>query len=161
MSRGMATAALALALMGSHGLASPARAANDGEMIIEAAEMEVVDANKTAVFRGNVVATRQDQTVSSDAMTVTYTDVKQADGSTKSEANVLDAVGGVTITTAKQTITAAKAHIDVGKDTLTATGNVRVVQGKTVLTGEHLTSDLKGGHTVMSGGRVRGTFVPR
>ena len=165
MTRSIAAAALALVLVGPGLLARPALGQDAGkaneEVNIEAAEMEIIDADKTAVFRGDVVARRGDETRRSSEMTVTYSDIKQPDGSTKTQADVLDATGGVTIATAKQTITAAKARINISKDTLTATGNVKVVQGKTVLTGERLTSDLKGGHSVMSGGRVRGTFVPR
>ncbi|HMT13865.1 MAG TPA: LptA/OstA family protein [Aestuariivirga sp.] len=159
MTRTITAAALALVLLG---VPAPIALAQTAEEVnIEAAEMEIIDANKTAVFRGDVVATRGGETLRSQEMTVTYTDVKQPDGTTKTQADVLDATGGVTITTAKQTITAAQARINIGSDKLVASGNVKVVQGKTVLRGEKLTTDLKGGHSVMSGGRVKGTFVPR
>jgi lipopolysaccharide export system protein LptA len=40
-------------------------------------------------------------------------------------------------------------------------GNVKLVQGKTVLTGNELQSDLKANKTQMTGGRVKGSFLPQ
>ena len=49
--------------------------------------------------------------------------------------------------------------------TLIVTGNVQVVQGKTVINGPKLKVDLKTKRTVMTGGgaggRVKGRFVPK
>jgi lipopolysaccharide export system protein LptA len=44
---------------------------------------------------------------------------------------------------------------------LDVTGNVKVVQGKTVLRGPRLNVNLKTKYTKMTGGRVKGRFVPK
>jgi lipopolysaccharide export system protein LptA len=73
----------------------------------------------------------------------------------------MDCTGGVTITTPTQVITGNRAIFKVRKDELVVTGNVKVVQGKTVLRGPELLANLKTKRTVMKGGRVKGTFVPQ
>ena len=40
-------------------------------------------------------------------------------------------------------------------------GNVKLVQGTTVLLGNELVSDLKTDRTQMKGGRVKGSFLPK
>ena len=136
-----------------------ASAAQKGPVTVEANEMELVEGGKQAKFRGAVDAVRTDGRIRSDAMIVDYTEVKQADGSTKSEVSKLDATGNVTITTKTQVITGEWAKMDVTANTLVVGGNVKVVQGKTVLTGPKLNVDLNTDRTVMSGGRVKGSFV--
>lgn len=134
---------------------------SDGTVDIEASEMEILETDKRAVFRGDVVAKRQNETIRGEQMVVTYTDVKQPDGTSKSEVDTLDVTGNPVITTASQTITGEKARFLVRQDKLEVTGNVKVVQGKTVLRGPVLNVDLKTKRTVMSGGRVKGQFVPK
>lgn len=135
--------------------------AQEESVNIEAGEMEIIDADKRAVFRGDVVAKRSSETINAQEMVVEYVDVKQADGSTKSEVDTMDCTGSVTITTPTQTITGDRAVFHVRKDELVVTGNVKVVQGKTVLRGPELVANLKTKRTVMKGGRVKGTFVPQ
>lgn len=135
--------------------------AQEESVNIEAGEMEIIDADKRAVFRGDVVAKRSSETINAQEMVVDYIDVKQADGSSKSEVNTMDCTGGVTITTPTQVITGSRAIFKVRKDELVVTGNVKVVQGKTVLRGPELVANLKTKRTVMKGGRVKGTFVPQ
>jgi lipopolysaccharide export system protein LptA len=94
-------------------------------------------------------------------MVVDYSEVKQPDGTTKTEVSGLDSTGNVTITTKSQVITGDWAKMDVSANTLVVGGNVKVVQGKTVLTGQKLNVDLDTDRTVMSGGRVKGSFVPK
>ncbi len=79
---------------------------------IEADQMEILDADKKAVFTGNVDATRGDTRLSAEKLTVTYADVKQPDGSSKTDATDLDARGNVTIRTPKETITGEWAKFD-------------------------------------------------
>jgi lipopolysaccharide export system protein LptA len=43
---------------------------------------------------------------------------------------------------------------------LTVTGNVVVTEGSTVIRGETLKANLKAKTSSMTGGRVRGSFVP-
>jgi lipopolysaccharide export system protein LptA len=128
---------------------------------VEANEMEIIDADKQAIFRGKVTAVRGSQNIRSDIMTVFYAEVKQPDGTSKSQASKLDATGNVTITTRKQVITGEWAKMDILANTLLVGGRVKLVEGKTTLQGEKLTVDLNTERTLMSGGRVKGSFVPK
>lgn len=128
---------------------------------IEADQMEILDADKKAVFTGNVDATRGDTNLKSTKLTVTYSDVKQPDGSTKTDATDLDAQGNVTIKTPKETITGDWAKFDPQANQLVVGGNVKLVQGSTVLTGNELHADLNTNKTEMKGGRVKGSFLPK
>ena len=67
--------------------------------------MEILDAEKKAIFRGNVDATRGTTNLKADRLAVAYADVKQPDGTTKTDATDLDAKGNVTIKTPRETIT--------------------------------------------------------
>lgn len=143
---------MALPLRGAEKVSTPVE--------VEANEMEVIDADKQAIFRGKVNAVRGSQNIRSDVMTVFYADVKQPDGTSKSQASKLDAKGNVTITTRKQVITGEWAKMDILANTLLVGGRVKLVEGKTTLQGEKLTVDLNTERTLMSGGRVKGSFVP-
>jgi lipopolysaccharide export system protein LptA len=128
---------------------------------IEADRMEILDAEKKAVFTGNVVATRGKVTMRSAALTVLYAEVKQADGTSKTDATSLDAKGDVKITTPRQTITGDWAKFDPQANKLVVGGNVKLVQGATVLTGRELHADLNTNKMDMTGGRVKGSFLPQ
>jgi lipopolysaccharide export system protein LptA len=67
----------------------------------------------------------------------------------------------VVIITAREKITGDWAKIDVAKDLLTVGGNVVLTQGSSVLRGQQLDVNLKTNRTVMTGGRVKGQFVPQ
>jgi lipopolysaccharide export system protein LptA len=134
--------------------------AQEESVNIEAGEMEIIDADGKAVFRGDVVAKRSSETIRAREMVVTYVEVKLADGSSKTEVDTMVCTGDISIVTPTQTITGSKAVFQVRKDQLVVTGNVKVVQGKTVLRGPELVANLKTKRTVMKGGRVKGTFVP-
>jgi lipopolysaccharide export system protein LptA len=138
-----------------------AQAASSGTVDIEASEMEILETDKRAIFRGDVVAKRPGDTIRCAEMIVFYVDVKQADGTSSTEVDKLDCKSTVTITTATQTITGDLAVFQLRRDLLDVTGNVKVVQGKTVIRGPHLTVDLKSKRTKMTGGRVKGRFVPK
>jgi lipopolysaccharide export system protein LptA len=51
--------------------------------------------------------------------------------------------------------------MDVQSNQVTVGGNVVVTQGSTVLRGEQLFVDLDKNTSEMTGGRVKGKFVPR
>jgi lipopolysaccharide export system protein LptA len=144
-------------------MAVPLRAAEKVSLPVEveANEMEIIDVDKQAIFRGRVEAVRDGERIRSDVMTVFYADVKQPDGTSKSQVSKLDATGNVTITTKKQTITGDWAKMDILANTLLVGGSVKLVEGKTTLSGEKLTVDLNTERTRMSGGRVKGSFVPK
>ena len=128
---------------------------------IVANEMEILDKEKKAIFRGAVDATKGTTNIKSDTLTVTYADVKQPDGTTKTDATDIDARGNVTIKTPDETITGDWAKYDPQAEKLKVGGNVKLVQGTTVLQGNELNSDLKTNRTEMKGGRVKGSFLPK
>jgi len=127
---------------------------------VESDEMEVFDKEQRAIFRGNVVAVRGGTKVKCDTLTVTYNQAPQANGEKRTEVTFLDAAGNTSIVTSTQTITGEKAHMDVKANTVTVEGNVKVVQGKTVVTGQKLFANLNTNRSQMTGGRVKGSFVP-
>ena len=52
---------------------------------IESDSMEIIDAEKKAVFTGNVRAIRGDTVLTANQLTVLYDEIKQPDGTTKHE----------------------------------------------------------------------------
>lgn len=152
-----ALAAFALAGL----LVGPAAAQEAGSVEIESNEMEILENSNTAVFRGDVVAKRPQDTIRCQEMLVTYAATGGGDGSTSSQVEKIDCSGNVSIKSGSQDITGQKAQFLLLKDELVVTGDVKVVQGKTVIRGPQLYVDLKTRRTRMSGGRVKGKFTPR
>jgi lipopolysaccharide export system protein LptA len=145
-------------------LAGPAHAATTKPpqpVNIESDQMEILDAEKKAVFRGNVDATRGDVNLKANELAVTYAEVKQADGTMKTDATNLDAKGAVIIKTPRETITGDWAKFDPQENKLVVGGSVKLVQGSTVLTGKELHADLDTNKVEMTGGRVKGSFLPK
>ena len=138
-----------------------AQASKSQEVNIESDQMEIIEKENRAIFTGKVNAVRSDVKLTSDSLTVLYADVKQQDGTSKTEVSKLDATGNVNIVTATQKITGQWAKMDVKANTLTVGGNVRVVQGQTILNGGTLNVDLNTDRSQMTGGRVKGSFVPQ
>jgi lipopolysaccharide export system protein LptA len=135
-------------------------AATPREVEVEADQMQVLDAEKKAIFKGNVSARRGGVHLTCDVLTVTYVETDDGQGGKKTEVTFLDAQGNVKIVTARQTVTGEAARMDVKANDVTVTGNVKVVQGRTVLSGAKLAVDLDTNRSELSGGRVRGSFVP-
>jgi lipopolysaccharide export system protein LptA len=98
--------------------------------------------------------------MASERMEVNYADAQQGDGSKKTEVTVINASGGVKITTGRQVITGRDAILDVKGNQLTVKGSVVVTEGSTVIHGETLKVDLKTKVSAMTGGRVKGSFIP-
>jgi lipopolysaccharide export system protein LptA len=153
-------AAATLVLLGL-GRGAPAATDPPKPVEIEANQMEIVEAERKALFRGGVVARRADVTLKCDELVVEYDDVKQPDGTTRTDATSLNAKGAVEITTARETITGDWAKFDPRSNALVVGGSVRLVQGSTVLTGGELKADLDTDRIELGGGRVRGSFLPR
>ena len=145
---------------------------------VESDQMEVFDKDSKAIFKGSVVAKRGNTTLKCDTLVVTYQkthpaqqkqpvqqtaqteQTQSASSDDKTEVTFLDATGNTTILTSTQTITGEKAHMDVKANTMIVEGNVKVVQGKTIVTGQRLFSDLNASKSQMTGGRVKSSFVP-
>jgi lipopolysaccharide export system protein LptA len=130
-----------------------------GEVNIEADRMEVLDQEKRAIFIGNVDAKRGNIAFKTDRLVADYEETGGESGGGTS-VTFLEATGAVVIETAQQRITGAWAKMDVKSNQVTVGGNVVVTQGSTVLRGEQLVVDLDKDTSEMTGGRVKGRFVP-
>lgn len=128
---------------------------------IEADTMEVQDDNKRAIFTGNVDASRGDILLKTDKLVADYVEAEGGSGGGSTEVTFLEASGSVEIDTARQRITGSWAKMDVKANQVTVGGNVVVTQGGTVLRGEELIVDLNKNTSQLTGGRVKGSFVPR
>jgi lipopolysaccharide export system protein LptA len=127
---------------------------------IEADQMEILDQQKKAIFKGKVKAVRGNVTLNCDTLVVSYTETPDAQGEKKTDVTFLDASGNVLIVSSNQTVTGTTAHMDVKANKVTVKDNVKVVQGKTVINGQRLLVDLNTNKSEMTGGRVKGSFVP-
>jgi lipopolysaccharide export system protein LptA len=132
-----------------------------GEVNIEADRMEVLDQQKRAIFIGNVDAQRGEVSFKTDKLIADYVETTAESGENDTEVTFLEATGAVVIETPQQRITGAWAKMDVQSNQVTVGGNVVVTQGSTVLRGEQLFVDLDKNTSEMTGGRVKGKFVPR
>jgi lipopolysaccharide export system protein LptA len=141
--------------------AAAAEAKGPKDVDIEANQMVVLDEQKKAVFTGKVIGKRGAVTLNCDKLVVDYVETEQKDGTKKTEVTYLDATGSVVIVTSKQTVTGEWAKMNVKTNEVTVGGNVKVVQDKTVLTGQKLFVDLDTNRSEMTGGRVKGSFVPK
>ena len=169
----LAAAAISLALA----VSTPATAQTPAPaqpVNVEADQMEVRSNDNIAVFTGKVDAKRGDTRMMSARMTVHYAKPQNAKpaaaatpaaqpaagGLSGSEVTLIEAEGGVRIETPGQVVTGDAATLDVLTDMLTVTGKVTVTQGKSIIKGTRLVSDLKKKTSQMAGGRVTGSFVP-
>jgi lipopolysaccharide export system protein LptA len=131
-----------------------------GEVNIEADRMEVLDQEKRAIFIGNVDATRGNIAFKTERLVADFVESDTESGESGTDVTFLEATGAVVIETADQRITGAWAKMDVKANQVTVGGNVVVTQGTTELRGEQLLVDLNANTSELTGGRVRGRFVP-
>ncbi|WP_137389126.1 LptA/OstA family protein [Rhodoligotrophos defluvii] len=132
---------------------------NSGAVDILAEKVELNQERQQAVFTGSVDATRGNVRLKSQKLVVDYEEVKTGDR-TERKFKSLQADGNVVVTSRGQVINADWAKMDVPSNKIVMGGNVVVTQGQTVLRGNQLNIDLNTGQSQLSGGRVRGRFVP-
>ncbi len=128
---------------------------------IAADSMELLEAQRKAVFTGNVDAVRGKIKLKSNKLVVDYVEVTRKNGSKKTEVRFLNATGNVKIVSGGQTITSNWAKMDVKTNKAVIGGDVTVLQGKTRLRGNKLHLNLTTGQSRMQGGRVRAKFFPQ
>lgn len=151
---------------------------NNQPIDIESDTLEVQDANKIAIFSGNVKAVQGNMTMRSKHLKVKYADGENdaagsttAQGKKKSGGSRITSIraeGKVLINTAdNQTVTSDWALFDVVSQTVTIGGNVVLSQSGNVIKGEELVIDLKTNRSrfINRGDpakpqRVRGLFLP-
>ena len=139
-------------------LANESKSSKDVD--IEANQMQVLEDEHKAIFTGKVDAKRGNVRLNSEKLIVHYIDTAKPDGSKKTEVTHLDAKGSVVIVTKGQRITGQWAKMDVKANKLVVGGDVVVRQGQTIVRGKKLHVDLNTNKSQMTGGRVKGSFLP-
>ena len=168
-----------LALAATVLLAAPAVAQlspSGGPIDISANELELVDAQHLAIWRGDVDALQQRNRLRADVLNVYFTGKSTngapetsnaaAPGRNWGKVDHMVAEGHVFYVSPTQTAHGDHAVYDLASDTVTVTGDVIVVQGQSVIHGEKMVIDVKSGHATMvapapaTPQRVRGIFYP-
>ncbi|HVY33500.1 MAG TPA: LptA/OstA family protein [Caulobacteraceae bacterium] len=178
------SALAALALAGVVLAAGDARAqlaSGKGPIDVTADQLEMIDAQHLAIWRGNVEALQNGNRLVSDVLNV-YFSGKSAAGSAPAapaapasaggvgadwgDVERLVAEGHVFYVSQDQTARGEHAVYEAAPDMITMTGDVVLVQGKNVTKGDKLVIDVKTNHAVLTStaqgrnhpDRVRGVF---
>lgn len=132
---------------------------------VTADKMEVRQDERSATFRGNVVAQQGELELKAEALKVYYSSSSARDAVAQIER--IDAQGEVSVTSPAERARAEWGVYDVGRELITLGGRVVLSRGETVIRGSRLELNLKTGlsrmvSTTPSGGqdRVRGVFSP-
>lgn len=146
-----------------------------GPIDISANELELVDAQHLAIWRGDVDALQGQDRLRADVLNVYFNGQPSnaaqssssggaAPGRNWGKVDHMVAEGHVFFVSPTQTARGDHAVYDLTPDTITVTGDVIVVQGQNVIHGDKLLIDLKTNHATMVSGastapqRVRGIF---
>ncbi|MET0547569.1 MAG: LptA/OstA family protein [Caulobacterales bacterium] len=174
------TAAAALAIAAAC-IAAPASAQigkSGGPVDIESDSLQVVDAERKAVFSGNVDAQQGDSRLKSRRLTV-YFGAKKANatgnstgdalGASFGEIDKLLAEGDVLYLTPTERARGDTGVYEMKTDTITLTGGVIVTRGDNVIKGDRMVIEVSSGKTTITSNarsttgkppRVRGVFQP-
>lgn len=134
--------------------------------------LEVLQKDRIAIFRGNVIARQGKVTLNATEMKVFYKDGSsgEAPGATGSVSKI-EVRGDVLLVTRQESAEADQGVYQVDRQHVTMTGNVSLSKDKSVIKGNRLEYNLANGKSVLSsgatgadgkaqGGRVKGVFVP-
>jgi len=134
---------------------------------IEANKLDYLDKEQKAIYSGNVVAKQGDSTVRSSLMTIFLDKSGSADPAAAPAAPTdngqikrIELGGPVTISSKDQIGTGDEGVYEKASNTFVLTGHVVLTQGKNVQSGDKLTYNLTSGQAIITGGRVKGIFVP-
>lgn len=173
-----AGALAALLLSAGAGFAQNSPIAMDSKEPIEVASdtLEVLQSEKKAIFKGNVIATQGRIKMRGATMTIFYRESSPggAEAPAQDSSDALgkgiyriEAEGNVIFTTPTEIAEGRKAVYDVDAQTITLNEDVTLTRGKNILKGTAMTYNLATGRSVLSSagavpgtGRVRGLFVP-
>ncbi|MCB1394882.1 MAG: LptA/OstA family protein [Rhodobacteraceae bacterium] len=124
----------------------------DGSALeVTADSLEVDQTTGASVFSGNVLAVQGDLRIQAQLLRLEYEPGARAG---TQRIGTLLASGGVTMVTPQEAIEAREAVYSMGDQRLEMTGNVMLVQGQNLLSGERFVADLRAGSGRMIG-RVR------
>lgn len=172
------SALAALALAGLALAAGDARAqlaSGKGPIDVTADQLEMIDAQHLAIWRGNVEALQNGNRLVSDVLNVFFSGKSAAGpapaaaggvGADWGDVERLVAEGHVFYVSQDQTARGEHAVYEAAPDMITMTGDVVLVQGKNVTKGDKLVIDVKTNHAVLTSTaqgrnhpqRVRGVF---
>ena len=133
---------------------------------IQADELEVLQHDEKAVFKGNVEAVQGDLNIKADEMLVYYNRSKDQIGQSKNSVSMVETKGNVKFYTPGETAKSDKGIFDVEKNIITLLGNITLTSGKNLVKGEKLIYNLTTGESKIisnkkdNGGRVKGIFTP-
>jgi lipopolysaccharide export system protein LptA len=123
---------------------------------ITADALEVREAERRAIFTGEVVAGQGDLRLTAETLNVWYLE----DGGETGAIERVRAEGDVFLSSGAETARGAWADYDVTTGLVTMGGGVTLAQGENAIQGERLTVDLTEGTGRIEGGRVRSVFNP-
>jgi lipopolysaccharide export system protein LptA len=128
---------------------------------IEADQLEVLDEQAKAIFKGNVKVRQGTSLMSTSLLTVKYL---KGSGGGQNDIEQLDMSGGLIVTSDENTISADQGTYHVQTENIVLTGKVVVSQGQNVATGCRLVANLKTNQAKLEackgGGRVKSVFTP-
>jgi len=168
----------ALLLCASLTVAGPAAAqfsAGGGPIDLTADQLELVDAQRLAVWRGAVEALQGRNRMHADELRIFFSegsaDAKSssaAPGRNWGKVKRMEAEGHVFFVSPTQTARGDHGLYELGPDTITITGDVIVASGQSVVHGDKLVIDVKTNRATMvssakgrgAQSRVRGIFYP-
>ena len=138
---------------------------------ITADEQEVVNSQCTSIWRGDAEALQDTTRLRARTIKGFATITTAANGGKQAQCGAterMEAEGEVFYVTPDRTVRGDKAVYTAASDTVVVTGDVILVQGKNVATGERLTLNNKTGEAHLESsvrgrnkpGRVRGVFYP-
>lgn len=160
-------AGLAAALLGASPAAAQLARNSEAPVDITADELEVANANCTAVWRGSAEALQADSRLRADVLKIFYKKgaPKPGGGADCSEVERMEGTGAVYYVTPQQKIRADAAVYEASTETIVFTGDVVVAQDKNVLRGGRLVYSVNAGQGQMqssgkNGIRPRGVFYP-
>lgn len=148
------TLGLGLAPASAQDVAFPGlRTDTSAQVEVTADSLSVNQAAGTAVFTGNVLIVQGPMRLQAQTVEVEY------GAADRSKISKLHASGGVTLVSESDAAEAKEAVYEVGAGAVELTGDVLLTQGQNVLSGQHMTIDLKTGTGRMDG-RVRSVLQP-
>lgn len=120
---------------------------------VSADNLAVNQENGTAIFTGNVVIGQGDMRLAAPRVLVVYAEEQ-------SRIQRLEATGGVTLVSGPDAAEAARADYNIDSGVVVMTGDVLLTQGRSALTSEKMTVNLKTGSAQMQG-RVKTILQPK
>ena len=133
---------------------------SDAPIQIESDQLEVRDAEKIAIYSGNVRARQGATLLEAPEMVVFYGGQPEPGEATGSKLSRIEAGPTVVVTSPEQTASGERMVLDMEQDRLTMSGNVVLTEGPNVVRGERLVVNLVTKQGRVEGGRVQTLISP-